>query len=169
MPIRPVQVSEYECDHCGYKWINRVNGKDGPVPQYCAKCKRKYWNGKSKDDGYDPINDRERGLRRRLRRFEGYDPRKGTGFGGSISYRPNELCQKFLSLNPRPTIKELLQALHPLGYDFSKSKFWVPDPNKKGHMKYDYSGKEYAALMKIESQKRRELMKRLIEERQSKS
>ncbi len=165
MPIKIIQVSEYECVHCGYKWINRVNGKEGPVPKNCAKCKRKYWNGKSKDEGYDPINPRERGLRRRLCRFEGYDKREGTGWGGSTSYWPNELCKKFLNLNPRPTISELKQALIPLGWNPHRHRNRVPDPDKPNYLKYDPDGQEYKKLLKDEVEKRREFMKRIIEER----
>jgi Zn ribbon nucleic-acid-binding protein len=29
MPIERIQVLEYECVRCGYKWVNRVNGHDG--------------------------------------------------------------------------------------------------------------------------------------------
>jgi hypothetical protein len=48
MPIHDIKVKEYECAWCGYKWINRVNGKDGPIPDKCAKCKRGKWiNGES--------------------------------------------------------------------------------------------------------------------------
>jgi hypothetical protein len=28
MPIQRIEVSEYQCIHCSYKWINRANGKD---------------------------------------------------------------------------------------------------------------------------------------------
>jgi len=160
MPIQLIQVSEYECVYCGYKWINRLNGKDGPVPKNCAKCKRKYWNGDKEE--YNPITPRERGLRKRLYRYEGTIHPSG-GMRGSTAYWPNELCNKFLALNPRPTIKELLQALYPLGHDLSKAKFLT------GDLEYDYSGKQYAALIKIELEKRREFMKRIIEERRSKS
>jgi len=38
MPIL-IQVNEYECINCGYKWINRVNGKDGPVPKSAPNAK----------------------------------------------------------------------------------------------------------------------------------
>jgi len=39
MPISKIEVDEYECLRCGYKWINRINDKDGAVPDRCAKCK----------------------------------------------------------------------------------------------------------------------------------
>jgi hypothetical protein len=54
MPIHTVQVTEYECGHCGWKWINRINGKDRPIPLKCAKCKRLNWN----DPLYDKVYDR---------------------------------------------------------------------------------------------------------------
>lgn len=43
MPVNIVQVKEYECIKCGYKWVNRKNGQDQPVPKRCAKCKQ-YWD-----------------------------------------------------------------------------------------------------------------------------
>lgn len=137
MPIYKIEVSEYECIFCGYKWINRVNGKDGLIPQRCAKCKRFYWN-----DGFyigrkpDPITPKERGLRTRLYKFEGYDTRRDTGLGGSTSYRPNELCKEFLNVNPRPTIQELVQALHPLGWDIHKHRGYIKNPENVGYLKY---------------------------------
>jgi hypothetical protein len=45
MTIYVIRIKEYECDKCGYKWINRINGKDRPIPERCAKCKRVNWNG----------------------------------------------------------------------------------------------------------------------------
>jgi phage FluMu protein Com len=45
MTIYVIRVKEYECAKCGHKWINRINGKDGPIPERCAKCKRVNWNG----------------------------------------------------------------------------------------------------------------------------
>jgi hypothetical protein len=43
MPTQKIEVLEYECTKCSYRWINRVNGKDGPKPKRCAKCKRSGW------------------------------------------------------------------------------------------------------------------------------
>jgi hypothetical protein len=54
MPIHTIQVTEYECGHCGWKWINRINGKDRPIPLKCAKCKRLNWS----DPLYDKVYDR---------------------------------------------------------------------------------------------------------------
>jgi hypothetical protein len=161
MPILKIEVPEYQCVHCGYKWINRINGKDGLIPKRCAKCKRQNWNGDSPER--NPITPKERGLRTRLHRFEGYDPRKGTPFGGSTSYRPNELCKKFLDINPRPTMKELQQALYPLGWNPHRYQNFVPDPDKAEWLKYDE--KEYKKILKQEAQKRREIMQQIIDSR----
>jgi hypothetical protein len=55
MPIHTIQVTEYECGHCGWKWINRINGNDDrPIPLKCPKCKRLNWN----DPLYDKVYDR---------------------------------------------------------------------------------------------------------------
>jgi hypothetical protein len=64
MPIHEIQIKEYECAKCGYKWVNRINGKDGPIPDMCAKCKRVNWNNLSED-----ITPKENGLRRRINGF----------------------------------------------------------------------------------------------------
>ena len=56
MPITRIEVNEYNCMQCGYKWINRINGEDGPIPKYCAKCKRSTWNGEA-------MSAKEKGLR----------------------------------------------------------------------------------------------------------
>jgi DNA-directed RNA polymerase subunit RPC12/RpoP len=162
MPIHKIQVLEYECQHCGYKWINRINGKDGAVPKNCAKCKRRYWKGD--DQVYeDTITPAERGLKVRLYKFEGYDAREG--FGGSTSYRPNELCKKFLNVDPKPNIHELNHALYPLGWNPHKRRNLIPDPDRPDYLKYDFEGKEYQKLLEEETKKRREFMKRIIKER----
>lgn len=170
MTIHKIEVSEYECIHCGYKWINRVNGKDGPVPKNCAKCKRLYWNGKQ---GYNPITHNERGMRMRLYKFEGI-------LGHSTQYRPNELCNKFLNLNPRPTIEELREALWPLGWNPHEHKNFIPDPDRPGFLKYespwildkespDYVKRkpdtEYQKLLREETEKRKKFMKKVIKSR----
>jgi hypothetical protein len=164
MPIHKIEVLEYECVFCGYKWINRINGKDGLIPQRCAKCKKFYWNdGQHIGRKSDPITPQERGLRIRLCKFEGYDPRKDTGFGGSTSYKPNDLCKNFLNANPRPTIDELVQALQPLGWDIRKHEGYIKDPEKAAYLKYDPI--EYEKLLKQETQKRREYMQQIIKSR----
>ena len=191
MPIRQIQVSEYECFRCGYKWTNRVNGKDGKIPKYCAMCKSRYWNGKG-EGGYNPITPRERSLRVCLYKYEGYR----DVFMGIVGrqYRPNELCKKFLSLNPRPTIKELYEALFPLGYDTYKNRYrhLIPDPDRnrpktegRTNLKVDDSGwipdhenpnqviwnrdpnfkSDWVKALEEETRLRRQVMKRVIESR----
>jgi hypothetical protein len=146
MPTSKIEVTEFECAHCGYKWINRVNGKDGPLPERCAKCKRWNWNGGVQE----AITDRERGLRVRIKHF----PRlyeadtwhwRWPGEDWSIDW-PAGLCEEFLNLEPRPTIEELKQVVYssPLGRhnncsDFFKRRGYIPDPDKPGYLKYDYS------------------------------
>ena len=57
---------------------------------------------------------------------------KHEGYLNGRHYIPNKLCEKFLSLNPRPTGQELYEALYPLGgYDIYKHRFdhFIPDPD----------------------------------------
>jgi hypothetical protein len=189
MPIHTIQVSEYECVHCGYKWINRVNGKDGPKPKNCAKCKRVHWNGKDEGSGYNPITPSERNLRVRLYKFEGYPDGR--------QYRPNALCEKFLSLNPRPTMQELYEALYPLKYDPHKTDKnsyyhlipdhdpnrqyrpghinlkvdnspWIPDPKNPGRyvLNRDPNFKsDWIKLLEEETRLRRQVMIKVIKSR----
>lgn len=128
MPIHEIQLKEYECTWCGYKWINRVNGKDRPIPTRCASCKRRAW-----EKGYeDYITPEEEGLRRRIKNLEKlyhYESR----------YWPSGLCEEFLKIRPRPTTSELKQVFYPLGYDTRKSRSFIPDPDRPGHLKYDDS------------------------------
>jgi DNA-directed RNA polymerase subunit M/transcription elongation factor TFIIS len=48
MPMHKIQTIEYECNRCGYKWIERRNGqerrKEEGLPSYCRKCKSYLWN-----------------------------------------------------------------------------------------------------------------------------
>ena len=135
------------------------------MPRNCAKCKRKYWNGQGKDNGYNPISPTERGLRRRLCRFEGYDPRKGTRYERSTTYWPNELCKKFLNLSPRSTMSELKRALMPLGRDPRRNTNYLPNADEPGYLKYNADGKEYDKLLKEELQKRKEIIQEIIKNR----
>jgi hypothetical protein len=183
MPISKIETQEYECVHCGYKWVNRVNGKDGPVPKRCAKCKRFYWNDgqhTGRGDNPNPISPKERGLRVRLsnpraRLLEpvivkvlrhpvpGHPEHDYEG----TELKPNELCKKFLGLKPRPTIEELEHALYPLGYNPRKHK---------GYVRGEYMGdklwklvrnrKWYNAKLEEEAEKRREYMQQVIESRE---
>jgi hypothetical protein len=177
MPTQKIEVTEYECTWCHYRWINRVNGKDGPVPQRCAKCKRYGWNdGKYVDRNPNPITDEERGLRMRLYKFEGsrYNDGKpfehrGIVFQALRQYRPNELCQKFLSLKPRPTIKQLKYVLEPLGpevremlREYTKSRFYREMLEKHKPELH----KKYEEALQLETQRRREYMQQVIQSRQ---
>ena len=63
MPVSKIQVNEYHCIKCGYKWINRINGKDGSIPTRCAKCKTSNWDRNA-------ISPKENGLRRRIKGFK---------------------------------------------------------------------------------------------------
>jgi hypothetical protein len=123
MPIHTIQVSEYECGHCGWKWVNRINGKDRHVPLKCVK--RLSWNNPSEDI----INPRERVLRVRLINLEPDETNPRYHMGRKIQ-SPNDLCKKFLDLKPRPTEKELAQALWPHGYN-------IRLPHRSGYIRQD--------------------------------
>jgi hypothetical protein len=100
----------------------------------------------------------------RLYKFEG-ELNDHMGFGGSISYRPNEFCKKFLALEPRPTFDELEEALQPLGWDIHKHIGYIQDPDREGYLKYNRE--EWEKLLTLESQKRREYMQQVIQSRSS--
>ncbi|HEY6668515.1 MAG TPA: hypothetical protein VI033_05110 [Candidatus Nitrosopolaris sp.] len=157
MPIGRIQILEYESVRCGYKWINRVNGHDGPIPQKCARCKRSGWNGGEKDI----ITPTEMGLRRRIKYFKSLYEYAPLYFGITIDW-PNGLCEKFVDINPRPTIGELNQVLSPPGglgltsQNQGIHRGYVPDPDRPGQWKYD--NEEYLKILKQEAQKRIELM-----------
>jgi hypothetical protein len=169
MTIHKVEVSEYICETCGYRWINRINGKEGPVPKRCTKCKSKNWND-------EKISPQERGLRRRVRGFkELYDEleirSEGTAGKDAIIGWPNGLIEKFLNLKPRPTILELNQVIDPKGLVLrpldSQNQFnrfgYVPDPTDPEM--YFYDPRKYARLRKYEAQRRQEAMLKIIESR----
>ena len=90
--ITRITVNEYKCERCGYKWVNRRNGKDRPIPRKCAKCKRDNWDGPK----YSP---KERGLRSRIRFLKQLYPDL-----------PDRLIDRFLDI--RPTITELRKVLY---------------------------------------------------------
>lgn len=168
MPIHQIQVNEYECAWCGYKWINRVNGKDGDTPSKCAKCKRSAWiNGKS-----DIMTSEEKGLRQRIKHFAGLYSNdtwhwKWPDEDWYIDW-PADLSDKFLNIEPRPTIQELKRVIYdtsPLerfnnGSDVLKHRGYIPNPDKPGWLKYDRSKRhqEYKKLLKQEAQDRMQLM-----------
>lgn len=172
MPIVRVEVNEYHCVHCGYKWINRVNGKDGPVPDRCAKCKRTNW-----DEG--SITPREVGLHKRIRNVGKFyqiaslqwpDISKPIG-----TVWDEQLVEQFLNLYPRPTRKELEDVLSSkqdsyssefkltiLGaYGGSRTRWGnIEDPDRPGYAKRDIQA--YTDLLVSEGEKRKELMRQAI-------
>jgi hypothetical protein len=190
MPIHEIQIKEYECAKCGYKWVNRINGKNGPIPERCAKCKRVNWNDLSED-----ITPKENGLRRRINGFrelyEGDTSHyRGPDHKWSIDW-PYDLSEKFLNIKPKPNIKELKQVIYcsPVGRynngsDVYRSRNKIPDPDKPGWLKYDYShwvsdpdnpGKlkyddslgpsEYQKLLEQEAKKRQDIMIEIMKSR----
>lgn len=115
MPVTIVQVKEYECVKCGYKWINRKNGQDKPIPNRCAKCKQLDW-----DKGN--ISKKESQYRYKLRYT--------VGEYKSHPYRPqywrtdtkvDEL------LKYRPSIKEMKIIIQPMSFLFENSKILYDD------------------------------------------
>lgn len=168
MTITKIEVSEYECVFCGHKWINRVNGVDGPIPEKCAKCKRSHWN---KGEGAI-MTPEEVGLRRRIKRLPRlyyytyryhFDPSSDLG----RKYRDAKiddvwdvpLTAMFLTLdNPRPTIQELRHVLCPPGSEIALNsqnqrgiRDWIPHPDKPGWLKYD--PKEFTKVLDSDKQK----------------
>lgn len=113
MSIQKIEVSEYTCEKCGYKWINRKSGKDGSIPERCAKCKKVNWNGE------EDITPQQRGLRMRVKGLKELYQHAGRHWIGRLDptdYTINwnsELTERFLELNP--TILELKQVIYPSG------------------------------------------------------
>ena len=175
MPVSEIQTKEYECSWCGYKWINRFNGKDGPIPNNCAKCKKAKWD-KGRAELITPT---ENGLRRRIKGFN------RTCYWGNFTHStniifPNDLSDRFLAIKPRSTINEMRQVLYPLGFNTRKYKYYIPDPDKPGKLKYASQcipdpgnpGKmkynpdnEYKKLLEQEAQKRIEIMVKIMKSR----
>jgi hypothetical protein len=176
VPCHIVEVTEYECAKCSYKWINRINGKDGQKPIRCAKCKRWDW-----EEGFLSII--EKRLRRDLLRIESVETPHPTMFGKTgISIAPTDLCASFLSIYPRPTVQELETALNPISYLGPYNHFgvrshggtcteqtncgpgWIPTPEEPGSYRYD---KEIANEMERKEQEiRHELMQQIIDSRE---
>ena len=180
MPVHKIEVLEWGCAHCGYKWINRVNGKDGPMPQRCAKCKRPNWT-----TGYNksPMTSQESGLRRRVQNLYRIYHLSVWRLTSTLpdfetfsveDYLKRELVAKFLSLNPRPTIQELMGVLYPpglqLGLDSQnliRKEAWFPDPEKPGWLKHDKPPyKNYLNVVKSDAQKQQQAMQQIINSRE---
>jgi hypothetical protein len=166
MPVSKIEVNEYRCIKCGYKWINRVNGKDGPIPKRCAKCKASNWDR-------DDISPEENGLRRRIKGFKQLYKNAGFYWGDSsiADCWSDERTEKFLDLNSPPTITELGRVAEPPGLVIrpltSQNQYirrgLVPDPEKPGWLKYDKEA--YIKILKQEARKRQQMMHQIIETR----
>lgn len=164
MPIFKIKVNEYQCVKCGYKWINRINGKDGPIPDRCAKCKKCNWNKEE-----DNISPEERGLRTRIRGIWDLYDNSSLYWSDPLirNFWDNGLADKFLRLSPRPTIAELKKVIDIPGLKIGltsqnqrRRRGYIPDPQKPGWLKYDR--KEYIKILQLEAQKRQKLMQQLI-------
>jgi hypothetical protein len=110
MGIAQIQVNEYTCELCGYKWINRVNGKDGPIPKRCAKCKHQHW-----EKGH--INSHEKAWRDAVKKRFGYFNYPGGMFHGG--WRVEKNVKRYLE--HRPSIEEMSVLLKPMCYHYTRS------------------------------------------------
>jgi hypothetical protein len=154
LPISRIEVNEYQCALCGYKWINRVNGKDGPIPKRCAKCKDQRWE-KGK------INSRETVYRDRIKkRFRWY---QYLGFLNGWHTEGNAM--RYLA--SRPSIKEMKVLLNPMCYLFT----WRNRNSRKSEgcvLKHDSEYIDEEATKKAheyEKQLSRQLLKELMTQR----
>jgi hypothetical protein len=162
MPIARVEINEYECALCGYKWVNRVNGKDGSIPKRCAKCKHQHWEK-------GPINSLEQSWRHALKKRFGYWFDFPPNMGG---WRIDDNATKYLET--RPSIEEMKVLLKPMSYLYtykpnsSKSKYkpsvgCVPDFPHLHEKKIDWEATEKAH--EYQKQLSRELLKDLMTQR----
>jgi len=162
MPICKVEVSEYQCFQCGYKWTNRLNGIDGPIPKRCSKCKKLNWNRRT-------TTPKEIGFRRRISSLKRIYDSQSFYWSELIDWSEG-LIEKFLNLDPRPTIAELERVLYgpeiALRLD-SQNQYtrrgYVPDRNRPGWLKYDQE--EYKKLLKQDAKKQQKLMQQIIDSR----
>jgi hypothetical protein len=176
MPIQRIEISEYQCIHCSYKWINRANGKDGPIPKKCARCKRSNWNA----GNY--MIPKEVGLRRRVQNlYRVYyvsvsrliDPLPDTF--SVDDYLDRKVVTKFLNLDPRPTIEELRHVLYSPelklrlnSQNLLRKEARIPNPEKPGWFKRDRRPyHEYLKLVKADAQKQEQIMQQVIQSRLS--
>lgn len=160
MTISRIMVNEYECQRCGYKWTNRINGKDGPIPKNCGKCKSAAWNR----DYYTP---KEVGLRRRIKQLKKFYKYEIP----ASEYTWNEkVVEEFLST--RPTISELETVFRPPNSLISAESQHVtgrtdfcysPDPDDLGYRKFDRE--KYHTTLKREAIERQEIMQGIIKNR----
>jgi hypothetical protein len=157
MPISMVEVKEFRCAKCGYKWVNRVNGRDGPLPKRCAKCKKHGWNDESGN-----ITPEENGLRRRIK-----------GYKDVYHNWSGELTEKFFNLHPRPTIKDLRRVVYPPGLLIGLTKqnlekVYFSAAQEPAHpLRYNDILSE--AILRSEAQMRQDIMEQIISDRERKT
>ena len=165
MTISRIETNEYQCVLCKYRWINRIDGRDGHTPSRCAKCKARNWNEGT-------MRPKENGLRRRLRGMKKLYEHVAFDFlltEPSISkWWDNELTEMFLSLTPRPTINELNRVVNlpglPIGLTSESRWTWKGYvPTAEGRWKFDLN--EYLRIIHSEAQQRQDVMRQIIEER----
>jgi len=110
MPCRKIEVTEYQCAKCAYKWINWIKGKEGPKPKRCSNCKRWDW-----EEGY--LSRIEKQLRLDLLKIENNQIKYPTVVGETGLYSiPTDICTTFFGISPRPTEEELMTVLNPICY-----------------------------------------------------
>lgn len=177
MPCRKIEVTEYECAKCSYKWTNRMNGKERPKPKRCSKCKRSNW-----EEGH--LSRIEKQLRRDLLKIEENQIKYSTVFGDTAVYPiPTDICATFLSIFPRPTENELRSVLNPISYlgpyDHGRRPSyshrgtcndqieccagWIPIPDEPGS--YDFDKKVHEEMKIKEKNVRHKLIQHIIDSR----
>ena len=167
MTISKIVTKEFTCNHCGYRWINRINGMDQPVPKRCSKCKSYNWNREGGN-----IDGTEKSLRARIRGMKSrYENASVTWLNSSIRncWDP-ELAGRFLNLNLRPAVEELRLVVQGSRIGFNskneyKAQGFAPDPENPSKLKYDTN--EYQQIILREAEKRKEIMRKIIKERTS--
>lgn len=107
MPVNIVQLNEYECIKCHYKWINRKNGQDKPLSKRCPKCKQLDW-----DKGN--ITPKESKVRYQLRFTVGEYRLPKPPFRPYPFWVTDANVNKLLEY--RPSIKDMNVILEPMCY-----------------------------------------------------
>lgn len=103
MGVTRIEVDEYTCELCGYKWISRVNGQDRPKPKRCAKCKDQRWEKGA-------LSYRERKFHDIIRhRFGYYEAIKHHA-----GWQLEDNAKRFLAA--RPSVEELEIVAEPMVY-----------------------------------------------------
>ena len=126
MPIAKIEVDEYECAKCGYKWISRINGINKPRPIRCAKCKLWDWN-----EGYIDYSERlsRDRIRRKFSRFK-------SGMFGTFRNVDGDVERLLVW---RPSVEDMELILEPMCYLYG-------DGNA-GKIKYDKKSKKYKCVI----------------------